>query len=63
MVVLFSQCHKSLLLLQQLNSKHSTTILVCNTQWTEVPPYFEYPVSIGNEILEVKTYVHTVIPE
>jgi len=28
-----------------------------------VPPYFEYPVSIGNEILEIKTYVHTIIPK
>lgn len=28
-----------------------------------MPPYFKYPVSKGNEILEVKTYVHTVIPE
>lgn len=28
-----------------------------------MPLYFEYPVSIGREILEVKAYVYTVIPE
>lgn len=32
-------------------------------QWTEVPLSFEYPVLIGREILEVKAYVYTVIPE
>lgn len=33
-----------------------TIILVCNAQWTVMPPCFECPVSFGSQITKVKTY-------